>query len=123
MQHHLPVLPIRLSAGDRDRNSGRDTGRDFYLCEGRAAIFQEAHTAEDAFEVVASGRAVVLVLMSEGNMDLYRRDDVICRPTAPAVQPDEPCRSFSRLMRRAVDTCCRAISAQKCSPSLSPLPT
>ncbi|MEU1722229.1 LysR family transcriptional regulator [Nonomuraea sp. NPDC005692] len=56
--------------------------RDFWLAADRrtgpALVGAEAETAEEAFEVVASGRAVALV--SAGNAELYRRDDVVARP-------------------------------------------
>ncbi|MFB9204227.1 LysR substrate-binding domain-containing protein [Nonomuraea spiralis] len=56
--------------------------RDFWLAAGQrtgpAVVGAEAETAEEAFEVVASGRAVVLV--SAGNAELYRREDVVTRP-------------------------------------------
>jgi DNA-binding transcriptional LysR family regulator len=58
--------------------------RDFWLAgdqrPGPAVVGAEAETAEEAFELVASGRAVVLV--SAGNAELYRRDDVVSRPVA-----------------------------------------
>ncbi|MBE1590662.1 LysR family transcriptional regulator [Nonomuraea angiospora] len=56
--------------------------RDFWLAGDQrpapAVVGAEAETAEEAFELVASGRAVVLV--SAGNAELYRRDDVVSRP-------------------------------------------
>ncbi|GAA3218571.1 LysR family transcriptional regulator [Nonomuraea helvata] len=58
--------------------------RDFWLAGDQrskpAVVGAEAETAEEAFELVASGRAVVLV--SAGNAELYRRDDVVSRPVA-----------------------------------------
>ncbi|MEU4829602.1 LysR family transcriptional regulator [Streptosporangium sp. NPDC023615] len=58
--------------------------RDFWLADEQrsapAVVGAEAQTAEEAFEVVASGRAVVLI--SEGNAGLYRRDDVVCLPVS-----------------------------------------
>ncbi|GAA3581724.1 LysR family transcriptional regulator [Nonomuraea rosea] len=58
--------------------------RDFWLAAeqrtGPAVVGAEAETAEEAFELVAAGRAVVLV--SAGNAELYRRDDVVCLPVA-----------------------------------------
>ncbi|MEQ4718821.1 LysR family transcriptional regulator [Nonomuraea sp. B19D2] len=58
--------------------------RDFWLAGDQrsepAVVGAEAETAEEAFELVAAGRAVVLV--SAGNAELYRRDDVVSRPVA-----------------------------------------
>ncbi|WP_431926802.1 LysR family transcriptional regulator [Nonomuraea jabiensis] len=58
--------------------------RAFWLADDQrsapAVVGAEAETAEEAFELVASGRAVVLV--SAGNAELYRRDDVVSRPVA-----------------------------------------
>jgi DNA-binding transcriptional LysR family regulator len=41
-------------------------------------IAAEAETAEETFEAVASGLGVAL--LAAGNAEIYRRDDVICRP-------------------------------------------
>jgi len=41
-------------------------------------IAAEAETAEETFEAVASGLGVAL--LAAGNAELYRRDDVVCRP-------------------------------------------
>ncbi|MBN6042049.1 LysR family transcriptional regulator [Amycolatopsis sp. 195334CR] len=41
-------------------------------------VATEAETAEETFEAVASGLGVVL--LSAGNAELYRRDDVVVRP-------------------------------------------
>jgi DNA-binding transcriptional LysR family regulator len=43
-------------------------------------IAAEAETAEETFEAVASGLGVAL--LAAGNAEIYRRDDVICRPVA-----------------------------------------
>lgn len=62
--------------------------RDFWLAAEQrtrpALVGAEADTAEEAFEAVASGRAVALV--SAGNAELYRRDDVVTRPV-PGLPP------------------------------------
>jgi DNA-binding transcriptional LysR family regulator len=56
--------------------------RDFWLATAQrsrpAHVVAEAETAEETFEVVASGLGVAL--LSEGNATIYRRDDVVCRP-------------------------------------------
>jgi DNA-binding transcriptional LysR family regulator len=41
-------------------------------------IAAEAETAEETFEAVASGLGIAL--LAAGNAEIYRRDDVICRP-------------------------------------------
>ncbi|MFI7697759.1 LysR family transcriptional regulator [Nonomuraea sp. NPDC049480] len=70
-----PFVALPASAGPM---------RAFWLADDQrstpAVVGAEAETAEEAFELVASGRAVALV--SAGNADLYRRDDVVCRPVA-----------------------------------------
>jgi DNA-binding transcriptional LysR family regulator len=70
-----PFVALPVSAGPM---------RDFWLANDQrsapALVGAEAETAEEAFELVASGRAVALV--SAGNAELYRRDDVVCRPVA-----------------------------------------
>jgi DNA-binding transcriptional LysR family regulator len=43
-------------------------------------IAAEAETAEETFEAVASGLGVAL--LAAGNAEIYRRDDVVCRPVA-----------------------------------------
>ncbi|MFB9830670.1 LysR family transcriptional regulator [Actinoallomurus acaciae] len=43
-------------------------------------IATEAETAEETFEAVASGLGVAL--LAAGNAEIYRRDDVVCRPVA-----------------------------------------
>ncbi|MBV9598779.1 MAG: LysR family transcriptional regulator [Chloroflexi bacterium] len=58
--------------------------RDFWLAmdaraDGRPArIAAEAATAEEKFELIAAGAAVGL--LSEGNVALYARPDIVCRP-------------------------------------------
>ncbi|MFG1702811.1 LysR family transcriptional regulator [Nonomuraea sp. M3C6] len=70
-----PFVAFPVSAGPM---------RDFWLAGDQrsapAVVGAEAETAEEAFELVASGRAVVLV--SAGNAELYGRDDVVSRPVA-----------------------------------------
>jgi DNA-binding transcriptional LysR family regulator len=41
-------------------------------------IAAEAETAEETFEAVASGLGIAL--LAAGNAEIYRRDDVVCRP-------------------------------------------
>jgi DNA-binding transcriptional LysR family regulator len=56
--------------------------RQFWLAaeefQGPQRIGGEAETAEETFEAVASGLGVAL--LAAGNADIYRRDDVVCRP-------------------------------------------
>ncbi|MEV0234219.1 LysR family transcriptional regulator [Nonomuraea sp. NPDC050786] len=70
-----PFVALPVSAGPM---------RDFWLAGDQrskpAIVGAEAETAEEAFELVASARAVALV--SAGNAELYRRDDVVSRPVA-----------------------------------------
>ena len=58
--------------------------RQFWLAaEERQApprIAAEAETAEETFEAVASGLGVAL--LAAGNAEIYRHDDVVCRPVA-----------------------------------------
>jgi DNA-binding transcriptional LysR family regulator len=49
-------------------------------------IAAEVETAEETFEAVASGQGVAL--LAAGNAELYRRDDVTCRPVA-GLSPSE----------------------------------
>jgi DNA-binding transcriptional LysR family regulator len=65
--------------------------RDFWLAAReragrRVLITGEASTADEAFEMVSSGRGVVL--LPAGNAELYAHPDIVCRPVhglAPAV--------------------------------------
>ena len=56
--------------------------RQFWLAAGELRvpprIAAEAETAEETFEAVASGQGVAL--LAAGNAEIYRRDDVVCRP-------------------------------------------
>ena len=56
--------------------------RQFWLAaeerQGPPRISAEAETAEETFEAVASGLGVAL--LAAGNAEIYRRDDVTCRP-------------------------------------------
>jgi DNA-binding transcriptional LysR family regulator len=56
--------------------------RQFWLAaderQGPPRIGAEAETAEESFEAVASGLGVAL--LAAGNAEIYRRDDVVCRP-------------------------------------------
>jgi DNA-binding transcriptional LysR family regulator len=58
--------------------------RDFWLATDQrsapARVAAEAETAEETFEAVASGLGVVLV--SAGNIEIYQREDVVCRPVS-----------------------------------------
>jgi DNA-binding transcriptional LysR family regulator len=83
-----PFVALPASAGPM---------REFWLATdqrpGAARIGAEATTAEEAFEAVAAGAGVALV--AAGNADLYRRDDVVCRPV-----PDLPPAELAVLWRR-----------------------
>lgn len=56
--------------------------REFWLATAHRTspplIGAEASTADESFEAVAAGAGVVL--LSAGNAEIYRRDDVVCRP-------------------------------------------
>jgi DNA-binding transcriptional LysR family regulator len=56
--------------------------REFWLATAQrtrpARVVAEAETAEETFEVVASGLGITL--LSAGNAAIYQRDDVVCRP-------------------------------------------
>ncbi|GAA4669027.1 MULTISPECIES: LysR family transcriptional regulator [Amycolatopsis] len=58
--------------------------RDFWLAAeqrtGPARVAVEVETAEEAFEAVAAGTGIMLV--AEGNAEVYRRDDVVTRPVS-----------------------------------------
>jgi DNA-binding transcriptional LysR family regulator len=58
--------------------------REFWLATDQrsapARVAAEAATADETFEAVASGLGVVL--LSEGNVAIYQRPDVVCRPVS-----------------------------------------
>jgi DNA-binding transcriptional LysR family regulator len=68
-----PVVAMPASAGAL---------RDFWLGADQrstpATVATEAETAEETFEAVASGLGVAL--LSAVNAQIYRRDDLVCRP-------------------------------------------
>ncbi|HVV07924.1 LysR family transcriptional regulator [Amycolatopsis sp.] len=70
-----PFIALPASAGP---------AREFWLATRErshpARVAAEAATAEEAFEAVAAGVGVVLV--AAGNAELYRREDVVCRPVS-----------------------------------------
>ncbi|GHF28957.1 LysR family transcriptional regulator [Amycolatopsis deserti] len=70
-----PVIALPASAGP---------ARDFWLGAAQrsrpAVVATEATTAEEAFEGVAAGLGIVLV--AAGNAEIYRREDVVCRPVS-----------------------------------------
>ncbi|WP_333766921.1 LysR family transcriptional regulator [Streptomyces sp. IBSBF 2435] len=91
--------------------------RAFWLGEDRrttpATVAATAETADEAFEAVASGLAVVL--LSAGNAEIYHRDNVICRPV-----PDLPPSELAVLWRTPdhrdavrvfTEACCRCCAA------------
>jgi DNA-binding transcriptional LysR family regulator len=105
-----PFVALPASAGPM---------REFWLASDHrtspARIGAEASTADEAFEAVAAGLGVAL--LAAGNAEIYRRDDVVCRPV-PDLPPGELAvmwRSTDR--RRAVrvvtDTCCRCVAADQ----------
>jgi DNA-binding transcriptional LysR family regulator len=49
-------------------------------------VVAEAETAEETFEAVASGLG--MSLPAAGNVEIYRRDDVVCRPVT-GLSPSE----------------------------------
>lgn len=76
-------------------------------------IAAEAATADETFELVASGAGVVL--LAAGNAEIYRRPDVVFRPV-PDLPPCELAvlwRSGDRraAVRIAVDACCDCAGA------------
>jgi DNA-binding transcriptional LysR family regulator len=105
-----PFVALPASAGPM---------REFWLATDHrsapAIVAAEASTADEAFEVVASGLGVAL--LAAGNAAIYRRDDVVCRPV-----PDlSPCRlavmwrtaDRRRAVRVVSDTCCRCVAADQ----------
>jgi DNA-binding transcriptional LysR family regulator len=70
-----PFIALPASAG---------TLRDFWLATDHRRtpprIAAEAATADETFEAVASGLGVVL--LSAGNVSVYQRPDVVCRPVS-----------------------------------------
>jgi DNA-binding transcriptional LysR family regulator len=64
--------------------------REFWLANDHrrapARIAATAETADEAFEAVASGLGVVL--LSAGNAEIYKREDVVCRPVT-GLSPSE----------------------------------
>lgn len=78
-------------------------------------IAAEAETAEETFEAVASGLGVAL--LAAGNAEIYRRDDVVCRPVA-GLAPSELAVAWRtgddrQAIRVFVDACFRCL----CAPS------
>ncbi|MDT7666987.1 MAG: hypothetical protein QOD04_6543 [Pseudonocardiales bacterium] len=70
-----PFIALPASAGPL---------REFWLATDQrstpARVAAEAATADETFEAVASGLGVVL--LSEGNVAIYQRPDVVCRPVS-----------------------------------------
>jgi DNA-binding transcriptional LysR family regulator len=62
-------------------------------------IGAEASTADEAFEAVATGHGVVL--LAEGNVSVYARPGIVCRPVI-GVQPSQLAIAWRRGDRRAV---------------------
>ncbi|MEV4753704.1 LysR substrate-binding domain-containing protein [Micromonospora sp. NPDC049559] len=80
-----------------------------------ARVAATAETAEETFEEVASGLGVVL--LSAGNADIYRRDDVVARPVS-GLPPSELAVVWRTADTRAavrvfVDACCRCGAAAR----------
>ncbi|ALG09761.1 LysR substrate-binding domain-containing protein [Kibdelosporangium phytohabitans] len=76
-------------------------------------IAAEAATAEETFEAVAAGLGVAL--LAAGNAEIYRRDDVICRPVTD-IPPSELAvvwrrHDGRRAVRVFVDACHRCLCA------------
>lgn len=78
---HEPFIALPTSAGPLRRFW---LGTDERRSEPR--VVAEADTAEEAFEAVAAG--VGVTLLAAGNAEIYRRDDVVCRPVA-GLSPSE----------------------------------
>jgi DNA-binding transcriptional LysR family regulator len=76
-----PFVALPVTAGAQ---------RDFWLGatarRSPAVVAAEAETAEESFEAVAAGQGITL--LSAGNAEIYRRDDVVCRPVS-GLQPTE----------------------------------
>ncbi|HEY4020917.1 MAG TPA: LysR family transcriptional regulator [Pseudonocardiaceae bacterium] len=78
---HEPFIALPAAAGPLRR---------FWLATDERSVeprvVAEAETAEETFEAVAAG--VGVTLLSAGNAEIYRRDDVICRPVT-GLSPSE----------------------------------
>jgi len=76
-----PFIALPLAAGP---------ARDFWLAtdqrEHPARVVAESDTVDETFEAVASGLGVAL--LAAGNAEIYRRDDVVCRPVS-GLRPSE----------------------------------
>lgn len=92
--------------------------REFWLAADHRTtpvrIAAEATTADEAFEAVAAGLGVAL--LAAGNAEIYRRDDVVCRPV-PDLPPCELAVMWRttdrrRAVRVVTDTFCRCVAAE-----------
>ena len=104
-----PFIALPAAAGPARR---------FWLAEdergGPPRVAAEAETAEEIFEAVAAGLGVAL--LSAGNADIYRRDDVVCRPVA-GLSPSELAVVWRTdddrpAVRVVVDACFRCLCAE-----------
>jgi DNA-binding transcriptional LysR family regulator len=97
--------------------------RDFWLAADHRTsaprVVAEATTADEAFEIVATGSAVVL--LSAGNSELYGRDDVVHRPVTdlPPAELAVIWRTGDRrtAVRVVADTCFACATAAGATPS------
>jgi DNA-binding transcriptional LysR family regulator len=87
-----PVVPFSELAGEPFIALPPTAGalREFWLANDHrrapALIVATAETADETFEAVASGLGVVL--LSRGNAEIYKREDVVCRPVS-GLSPSE----------------------------------
>jgi DNA-binding transcriptional LysR family regulator len=78
-----------------------------------------AETAEETFEAVASGLGVAL--LAEGNAEIYRRDDVVCRPVT-GLSPSELAviwrtNDDRKAIQVFIDACVRCLCSEPASPT------
>jgi DNA-binding transcriptional LysR family regulator len=87
-----PVIPFEELTGEPFIALPASAGplREFWLATDQrrvpARVAAEAAADDETFEAVASGLGVVL--LSEGNVTIYQRADVVCRPVG-ALPPSE----------------------------------
>jgi DNA-binding transcriptional LysR family regulator len=93
--------------------------RDFWLGNDHrrtpARIAATAETADEAFEAVASGLG--MVLLSAGNAQIYRREDVSCRPVT-GLSPSELAvvwrtADHREAVRVFIDACCLCTATRR----------
>ena len=92
--------------------------REFWLGNDQrptpARTVAEAETAEESVEAVGSGLGAVL--LSAGNTEIYRRNDVVCRPVAGLVPAELAVvwrtKDDRRAVRVVIDACTRCLCGE-----------